>query len=446
MQSKSEILSCVLAIILVLSGASVTMAQSSTGISATQDEELQVPGNEGRLPRFEAIYRTLYPDMLENSVRYRRVITQYNVNNPIRGRHYRDLNATDFQMMDHNGSLWMSIPLDFYHFGFYNILDEIRPNTLNNSEFLHVILRELNRRNSLQKEMKAKGGSIPLDLWNQNVTISRPLDAENDSRHQASIPVMDAVYRDAFVTLIHNTRLIQLDVEDDIIVQIRQAERVRPMYADLDETAFIIGYIVGANPLFFNGRQASRSAGPLPLTLGFNGNYSEAQVREAFCAVVPAIANTGRARGVDQNMAASAGFMLARHDARDNFASNDVRLGVNGVLCPATPPVWNHTIMGPAITGIDLLPERGPMVRQSGELPHPPVARVEAPVRTAVSNFPTVATCSAQRRSKVAYIKCLDSVMKAADQCIASQVDHRIVGICARNGADAARAQLEALR
>ncbi len=127
---------------------------------------------------------------------------------------------------------------------------------------------------------------------------------------------------------------------------------------ETDMEAFIIGYLAGSSPVFFNGRQAGRPAGPLPLTLGFNQNYSEAQVREAFCAVVPAITNPGRARGVDQNMAVSAGFLMARHDARDNFASNDVRLGANGVLCPATPPVWNHTVMGPAITGIDLLPEQ----------------------------------------------------------------------------------------
>ncbi len=295
--------------------------------------------------------------MQRNAVRHRETFDPANPENPIPGKSYRDLTAADFQRLLREADVVIVSALFTYSKEYYDVVDSIKPTAMTRDQFLHVLLREAARRDILGQVLNITE-FVPPAVANQNVTISRPLDVPPDQRTTAALPAADAVYRDVATTLLQHPRAVVVPMERDIANQIGFTNGGGALDIETDMEAFIIGYMAGSSPVFFNGRQAGRPAGRLPMTVGFNSNYSEAQVREAFCAVVPAISNPGRARGVYQNMAVSAGFLLARHDARDNFASNDARLGANGVLCPATPPVWNHTIMGPAITGIDLLPEQ----------------------------------------------------------------------------------------
>ena len=240
---------------------------------------------------------------------------------------------------------------------FYDLVDSIKPTAMTREQFLHVLLRETARREILHENLN-NSWFMPPAVANQNVTISRPLDVPPEQRSTATIPAIDALYRDVATTLLQHPRAVAVPMQRDIANQIGFTNGGGGIEMDSDMSAFMAGYVAGANPLFFNGNQAGRSAGPLPLSLGFDRSVTIAQLHEAYCAIVPAIVQPGRAFGVYQNMAASAGFIMAREDARNGFASNDIRLAYHGEPCPATPVPWDHQRMSLAMTGIDMLPQQ----------------------------------------------------------------------------------------
>lgn len=298
-----------------------------------------------------------YAAAQRNAARYREIFDPATPDNPIPGKSYRDLTAEDFQRLPRYADVVIVSALLYFSSEYYDVIDSMKPSAMTREQFSHVLLREAARRDILGQILN-NNEYVPRTVANQNVTISRPQDVPAVQRTSATIPARDAVYRDLATSLLQNPRAIEVAMQGDIKDQTGLNNTRYSVFVDNDMDAVIIGYAAGANPLFFNGNQAGRPAGPLPLSLGFDRSVTIPQLHEAYCAIVPAIVQPGRARGVDQNMAVSAGFLMAREDAANGFASNDISLAFRGEPCRATPVPWDHRTMGRAITGIDLLPQQ----------------------------------------------------------------------------------------
>jgi hypothetical protein len=310
------------------------------------------PIRDGAAPEAEQ-----YEQAAREAEVHRGVFDPANPDNPILRKSYRDLTAADFQRLPREGDVAILSALLTYSKEYYDLVDSIKPTAMTREQFLHVLLREAARRDIVGQVLN-NTGFVPRSLANQNVTISRPLDVPTEQRATATIPAGDAVYRDVATQLLQNPRRVVVPMERDIANQIGFTNGGGGIAISSDMSALIAGYTAGANPRFFNGRQSGQPVGPMPLSLGFDRLVTVPQLRAAYCAVVPAITEPGRARGVYQNMATSAGFLMAREDARNGFVSNDVRLAYDNVPCPDSPEPWNHEIMSRWITGIDMLPEQ----------------------------------------------------------------------------------------
>lgn len=353
-----------------LLGAIGVIAASIIGTAATAQSSASV-AFAGELDSFNR-------DQWRYVEKYVELFNPTNPKNPFLGKSYSELSVHEFKQIPKSGNVIFELIIRDYaaerdvgeRSGRMHV-DSIRPTSMSREQFLHVLLREAAKRGVLENALPFLDGSTasfdtgslgqPQKLPAQFVIISRPLDALPAQRVTASVLAKDAAYRDLAVFIIQN-RLRRprwtVKLERDVAAQIGDDKGTTLVSLPTDTHAFIAGYIAGSNPQFYNGRQPGQAIGPLPLTLGFNNAFSEAQVREAYCSIIPVILQRHRSSDENLNMAASAGFLMAREDARDNFASNEHRLGFNGTLCPATPLVWNLTTMGPAITGIDLLPEQ----------------------------------------------------------------------------------------
>lgn len=371
MTSKNKLLLTAMVMAAALVSGSMSVSASGGGVNSGQLTPRYANSQES------ATYRIFRSDQWNFINKYKQIFDSKNPDNPFAGKSYLDFTAEDFSKMPLEAE-----PIFFLALAKYAVesdgseyggrkgldsVDSIRPSLMSREQFFNVLLREGSRRGLLEKvipfldsqtaDFDTGSAGKPLGWSNKRITISRPLDVPASQRATATVPGMDAAYRDLATALLQNPRQ-KVVLEEDVSAQMGYKRGQADIFLRTDSSALIAGYIAGANPLFFNGRQGNGVAGPLPLTIGFDSRYSEQQIREAYCAVVPAITQLGRVEGIGHNVAVTAGFLMAREDARSSFAGVEVRLGAFGTLCPATSPVWNALKMGPAIAGIDLLPQQ----------------------------------------------------------------------------------------
>lgn len=114
-----------------------------------------------------------------NTEAHRELFDPSNPENPIPGKSYRDLTAEDFQRLPREGDIVIVSALLAYSKEYYDLADSIKPNAMTRDHFLHVLLREANRRRILLSQVLNSTGHVPTSVANQNVTISRPLDVRS---------------------------------------------------------------------------------------------------------------------------------------------------------------------------------------------------------------------------------------------------------------------------
>lgn len=278
---------------------------------------------------------------------YEGIFNPNRTGNPVRGKSFRDLTAEDFRSIPRDLDGLVILPIILYGTERYDLIDRIRPTAMSRDEFFHVMLRENAYRNTLGVALN-NSEYVPNEVSERPITVTRPVNRDGtvvDTTVQ--IPAGDIAFRDAATDILANGRLQVVEMHADVLRQTLPPDIVRSTAEINTETsAMILGVFAGTNPNFLTADSA------LPLSAYYP--KSKAETQTAVCAALPAITEPGRPRGMNQNMALSAGLLLGRQYSNERYENLSTDYGVLGDICPSTAPVWNHETMGAAITSEEI--------------------------------------------------------------------------------------------
>jgi hypothetical protein len=204
----------------------------------------------------------------------------------------------------------------------YDLIDQIKPKSMNRVQFGRAILRESARRGILANPYERRFGGIPTNA----VTVIRPLGVLPEAQDRvAAAPLRLTLHNNATV-IIKNPRIAGIQIEPDVAHAMGRPDlALHGVSIANDAATFDFGYTVGAMPEFRRGQT-------LELSLGFAQTPEVLQT--AFCLIVGEIFRQP-GRTLDQTEAFSAGFVQARMDARSNFQGSDIPVGLSA-SCPST--------------------------------------------------------------------------------------------------------------
>lgn len=265
------------------------------------------------------------------------------------GKHFREWNPADFSRL--TDSELSNIRAVFAQEN-YDLIDQIRPTSMNRTEFARSILREAARRGNIMDYYERRmpfgltpgvdiSGLSPEELSERrrvNVTVSRPQEAAPENRRTVTVDAAFITARDATVAILRNRLHASINVQPDVAAQtgiVPDAQGRLPGFDILTDAAVAdLAYSMAAAP-------QNRKDGSTPLELVFD--QGEEQIRYGYCAVANDI-YAQRGRTIDQQLALSPMWLQAREDTRSNFDPSEVRIGVLGEVCPPNTPPVNDTI------------------------------------------------------------------------------------------------------
>ena len=203
----------------------------------------------------------------------------------------------------------------------YDLIDQIKPSSMNREQFSRATLREAARRGTLENPYMRRFSDLPTN----EVSVMRPLGVSPEAQRQVTATPITLTFYDNAAIIIINPRIARIEIEPDVARAIG-----RPDFAGSgvsianDAATYDLGYTVGALPQFRRGQI-------LGLALGF---AQPAEVLEAaFCPISSEIFRL-EGRTLDQTEAFAAGFAQARIDARSNFQGTNIPVGLSSP-CPS---------------------------------------------------------------------------------------------------------------
>jgi hypothetical protein len=206
----------------------------------------------------------------------------------------------------------------------YDLIDQIKPTTMNREQFSRAILRESARRGIVDNPYERRFSDFP----QRNITVTRPLGVSPNPQNQVTASPVILALNDSATNVILNPRTAGFLIEPDVARAIGRPDlALNGVSIANDAATYDFGYTVGALPEFRRGQQLEK-------VLGFV--QPPDVVQQAFCPVVGEIFRQD-GRTLDQTEAFTAGFIQARIDARTNFQGTDIPVGTTA-LCPASAP------------------------------------------------------------------------------------------------------------
>ncbi len=262
--------------------------------------------------------------------------------------HYRNMTAEDFQSLDRSWDAYITLLVGAFADERYDLVDDMKPTKMSREEFMHVALREGQRRNVLETVLN-KTGFVPRSEIDKDVTVRRPSGVDPEFQSIVTARAGDVAFYDAAIGTLISPMTASFVLQPEVAAQVGLPKgRTNEVILKNDTEVVILGYMVGANPNSFPGTNASMPAGKLPLSIGFAEQPQE--LIKPYCSALSNITKPGR--DIDQTVALSAGIIMARTDAVNGKEKN-IDLGFNGMACKDVPiDSWNDS-MRIALSGFD---------------------------------------------------------------------------------------------
>lgn len=206
----------------------------------------------------------------------------------------------------------------------YDLIDQIKPTSMNREQFSRAILRESARRGILENPYERRFSDIPTN----DVTVMRPLGVSPQAQRAVTASPVTLALNDSATNVILNPRTAGILIEPDVARAMGRPDlALNGVSIANDAATYDFGYTVGALPEFRRGQQLEKG-------LGFV--QPPEVVQQAYCNVTAEIFRQS-GRTLDQTEAFSAGFIQARIDARTNFQGTDIPVGTTA-SCPVVTP------------------------------------------------------------------------------------------------------------
>ena len=279
--------------------------------------------------------------LVRGAKEYKEILSEKSFLNPF-GRHYRSMTARDFSLLPPKMDIAIKFIVGAIFDERYDVIDDIKPTNMSRIEFTHVMLREARLR-ELLPELLNNTGLIDKEYTDKMVTVRRPLGVPTDQRQSVTGPAVNLAFRDIAIDMLNKPLegafLLQPDIARQVGLKPNETNRIE---LPKDMHALIVGYMVGSDPANYPRNNPALRPGTSPVELYYDKTPSE--VRTAYCASANNIANPGRS--VDQTVAMSTGFIMARTDAALGYGRDvgSEKIGFGGEACSVTPPAWNKNM------------------------------------------------------------------------------------------------------